>query len=101
MRPERPMVIFIYQPLYLKGKNDKPKFMDCKTRKFPPARIEVGDVFTGEKRVAEFIQLKKRSTSIVASVTYNYADGTCGVILEDKVFETKEDMDKYLSNTAS
>lgn len=95
MRTDRPIRMIIYQPFYLKGKGGKPKFVECKNHQFPYVRIGVGDVFTGEKRVKEFLKMKKRSISKVASVTYNYADGTCGVILEDKVFDTEEEMKRF------
>jgi len=97
MVSDRPIKMFIYQPLYLKGKGVKPEYVNCKTYKFPYARIEVGDVFTGEKRVAEFLKMKERSVSKVVSVTYNYADMTCGIILEDKIFNTMEKLNKYVS----
>lgn len=92
MRNDKPIKMFIYQPVYTVDKGGKNKtYLHTKTYKFPYYRAKKGDVFTGEKRVKEFIEMQKHSTSKVVAVRYNYIDGTCGVILEDKVIEKKEE----------
>lgn len=92
MRPDKPIKMFIYQPIYEVDKDGKNKtYLHTKTYPFPYYPAKKGDVFTGEKRVKEFIEMEKHSTSKVVAVRYNYVDGTCGVVLADKLIERKEE----------
>lgn len=92
MRPEKPIKLFIYLPIYTVDKDGKNKtYLHTKTYPFPYYRAKKGDVFTGEKRVKEFVEMQKHSTSKVVAVRYNYIDGTCGVVLTDKIIERKEE----------
>jgi len=91
MRPERPIRMFIYQPFYTVDKDGNKTYLHTKTHPFPYYPAKKGDVFTGEKRVKEFVEMQKHSTSKVVAVRYNYIDGTCGVILADKIIEKKEE----------
>lgn len=92
MGPNKPIKMFIYQPIYEVDKDGKNKtYLHTKTYPFPYYPAKKGDVFTGEKRVKEFIEMEKHSTSKVVAVRYNYADGTCGVVLADKLIERKEE----------
>lgn len=93
MRPDAKMRMFVYQPVYTvdeKGKNKE--YLHTKTyNNVPYFPVKKGDVFTTEKRVKEFIEMQKHSISKVVSVSYNLSDGTCGVVLADKVIEKKEE----------
>ena len=91
MRPEKPIRMFIYQPIYIKDVDGKKTDLHTKTYPFPYYRAKKGDIFTGEKRVKEFAEMQKQATYKVVAVKYNYIDGTCGVILEDKINEPKEE----------
>jgi len=91
MRPERPIRMFIYQPFYTVDKDGNKTYLHTKTHPFPYYPAKKGDVFTGEKRVKEFVEMQKHSTSKVVAVRYNYIDGTCGVVLADKIIERKEE----------
>jgi len=97
MITEKPIKMFVYQPIYLKGdKNDK--YIKSIIINFPFCRIEVGDVFTGEKRSKEYYKLDPKSESKVAAVRYNYAGhGCCVVILEKKVFKSLEDINQFVA----
>lgn len=97
---EKPIKMFIYQPIYLKGKGKdvKPEYKKSIIVNFPFCRIEVGDVFTGEKRSKDYYKLDAKSESKVAAVRYNYAGhGCCVVILEDKVFKTQEKINQFVA----
>ena len=94
MKQAKPIRMFIYQPIYVKGTDGKKTYLHTKTYPFPYYPAKKGDQFTGEKRVKNFVEMQKHSTSKVVAVRYNYSDGTCGVILEDKVIEKKEEPKK-------
>ncbi len=92
IRPGQPIRMFIYQPIYTVDKNGKNEtYLHTKTYPFPYYPAKKGDVFTGEKRVKEFVDMQKHSTSKAVAVRYNYIDGTCGVILAAKTIERKEE----------
>lgn len=88
MRPDAKIRMFVYQPVYKKVDGEK-VYVNTKTWQFPYYPAKKGDVFTGEKRVKEFIEMQKHATSKVVAVRYNYRDGTCGVILQDQIIEEK------------
>lgn len=91
-RNEKHIRMFIYQPIYTVDKDGKNKtYLHTKTYPFPYYPAKKGDVFTGEKRVKEFVEMQKQSTSKVVAVRYNYRDCTCGVVLTDKIIEIKEE----------
>jgi hypothetical protein len=92
MKPNQPIRMFIYQPIYTVDEEVKNKeYLNTKTYNFPYYPAKKGDVFTTEKRVKEFIEMQKHSISKVVSVSYNLSDGTCGVVLADKTIERKEE----------
>ena len=90
MPPDKPIRMFIYQPFYTKDKDGKKVYANCKTFRFPYYPAKKGDVFTGEKRVKDFVEMQKHSECKVVAVRYNYIDGTCGVILSDTIIEEKQ-----------
>lgn len=97
---EKPIKLFIYQPVYLagKGKDAKPEYIKSIIVNFPFCRIEVGDVFTGEKRSKDYYKLDPKTESKVAAVRYNYAGhGCCIVILEDKVLKSNEEINQFVA----
>ncbi len=97
MKPDAKIRMFIYQPIYIADENGKNKeYKNTKTWPFPYYPAKKGDVFTTEKRVKEFIEMQKHSTSKVVSVVYNLSDGTCGVVLTDKIIERKEEPEEKL-----
>lgn len=90
-KEERPMRIFIYQPIYTVDENGKNKeYQNTKTYKFPYFPVKKGDVFVTEKRVDEFAELAEEQQSKVRAVRYNLSDMTCNVLLENKVIEKKK-----------
>ncbi len=92
MKPDAKIRMFVYQPVYTVDKNGKNiEYLHTKTYNFPYYPARKGDIFTTEKRVKEFIEMQEHSTSKVVSVIYNLSDGTCGVVLNDKLIERKEE----------
>lgn len=91
MMPDKPIRMFIYQPFYTKDKAGKKEYLHTKTYRFPYYPAKKGDRFTGEKRVQDFVEMQNHSTCKVVAVRYNYIDCTCGVVLEDKIIEKKEE----------
>ena len=96
---QKPIKMFIYQPVYLKGSGDKAKDKYVKSTivKFPFCRIEVGDNFTGEKRPAEYFKLKAQSESKVVAVRYNLVECACIVFLEKKVLKSQNEIGRFVS----
>jgi len=93
---DKPIKMFIYQPVYLAG-DKKDKYTICTIVRFPFCRIEVGDVFTGEKRPSDYFKLRKQEESKVVAVRYNTAEGACIVFLEKKVLKNQEEIDRFVS----
>lgn len=88
----KPIKMHVYMPLNLRG-----KYNCCAKRTFPFCRIEVGDVFTVEKRPADYHQLNSQKEFKVEAVRYNMFEGACIVILESKDFKDEEDINRFLS----
>jgi len=87
----KPIKMFVYQPFYTIGKDGKTKvYKNTKTHKiFPYFPVRKGDLFTGEKRITDFLEMQKHPTLKVVKVVYNYRDGTCNVVLSDTIIEPK------------
>jgi len=96
---EKPIKMFIYQPVYLavKGEDSKDKYVKSTITKFPFHRVEVGDVFTTEKRPADYFKLRKQEEFKVAAVRRNLIECACIVILEKKVCKTEEQIAHFVS----
>ena len=96
---QKPIKMFIYQPVYLaaKGKDAKAEYKKSTIVKFPFCRIEVGDNFTGEKRPADYFKLKAQSESKVVAIRYNLIECACIVILEKKVLKSEEDITRFVA----
>ena len=92
----KPLKMFVYQPVLLKG-----KYVRSIIEQFPFCKIEVGDVFTTEKRPADYHELRKQAESKVEAVRYNLPEGACIVILESKTFEKQQEVEEYLKNKSS
>lgn len=93
--PPKPIKMFIYQPIYTVDSEGKNKtYLNTKTYKdVPYFPVKKGDVFTTEKRVKEITEMQQDSTSKVVSISYNLNDGSCNVILREKIvkLEPKEE----------
>ena len=96
IKTSKPLKMFVYQPVFLKD-----KYFRSVIEHFPFCRIDIGDVFTTEKRPADYHGLRKQAESKVEAVRYNLAEGACIVILERKTFEKQEDITNYLKNKRS
>lgn len=95
-RQEKAMKMFVYQPLLL---NDK--YVRSTITKFPFCRIEVDDVFTTEKRPADYSQLLRQAESKVVAVRFNLVECACIVILEEKKFTSQKRLDRFVSGKSS
>lgn len=95
-RREKPMKMFVYQPVLL---NDK--YVRSTITKFPFCRIEVGDVFTTEKRPADYSQLLRQAESKVMAVRFNLVECACIVILEEKKFTSEKRLNHFVSGKSS
>lgn len=95
LRSQKPLKMFIYQPVYLNK-----KYECCTITKFPYFRAEVGDVFTSEKRPADYIKMRKQVEFKVVTVRYNLREGACIVFLEDKVFSNKKELKRFVSDNS-
>ena len=85
--PLKPMRMFVYQPNYtVDGEGKNKEYLNTKTYNnmtyFP---VRKGDIFTTEKRVREITEMQNDTTSKVVKVSYNLSDGSCNVILAEKV----------------
>ena len=92
----KPMRMFVYQPNYtVDGEGKNKEYQNTKTYNnmtyFP---VRKGDVFTTEKRVREITEMQNDTTSKVVKVSYNLSDGSCNVILAEKVTVRKEEPKK-------
>lgn len=86
MKPDKPLKMYVYQPLSVKGEHIKTKLTH-----FPFFHVEIGDVFTNERRT------EKPMESKVAAVRFNLFERGCMVTLEDMEFETIEELNRYVN----
>jgi len=84
---KRQMSMYVYQPTYAGDPNDKRthKYVTFTKRQLPYVPIKVGDIFTTEKRPADYHLLKKQKEYAVEAIRYNLFDGNCIVILERRL----------------
>ena len=106
IKRDKSLKMFVYQPLFHSEWNDKTKktveqYKRTIISKFPFCRMEVGDVFTTEKRPADYHKLRNQAEAKVEAVRYNLAEDACIVILERKTFKNIKDLDRYVSGKAS
>jgi len=107
---EKPIKMFIYQPVYLEEKEEvteseepkrgRPKkgiYVCCTITKFPYCRVEIDDVFTSEKRPDDYAKLENQNEFKVVAVRYNLVECACIVILEKKMCKSKEEIDRFVS----
>ena len=88
---DKPLKMFIYQPVFLGD-----KYVLSTIIKFPFCRLEVGDVFTTEKRPSDYHKMKRQEESKVEAIRYNLAEGACIVILEKKTFKEQKEIDLFV-----
>lgn len=91
-RREKPMKMHVYQPLYVGD-----KYVRSIKKTFPYCRIEIGDVFTMEKRPANYHEMMAHKESKVVAVRYNFAETACIVILEKKNFGHIDLLNRYVN----
>ena len=91
-RITKPMKMQVYQALLVGG-----KLVRSIHKTFPYCRIEIGDVFTMEKRPADYHKMMKQRESKVIGVRYNFAETACIVILEEMNFEHQDLLNRYVS----
>lgn len=92
MRSEKSIKMFIYQPVFIKD-----EYIKSTVTKFPFCRLMVGDVFTTEKRPADYHKLNQQEESKVEVIRYNLAEGACIVILERKTVKNQKEFDHFVS----
>lgn len=76
---QKPLRMIVYQPVYA-GE----KFVGCAITKFPYYRAEIGDVFTTEKRPADYLKMLKQKEYKIEAIRMDAIGGACVVILERK-----------------
>ena len=127
MQQQKPLKMFIYQPLFVEGTKavkavkavaaaegvkaveavEAVKATEDKhvrsviVDNFPYFRVELGDVFTNEKRPAKYHELIAQQETKVEAVRYNLAERACIVILERKTFKSQREIDRYVSGKKS
>ncbi len=104
MQKKKPLKMYIYQPLFIKAKKkgDEDEYVRSTiVDDFPYFRVEVGYVFTTEKRPAKYHELIEQQETKVEAVRYNLAERACIVILERKTFKNQRDVDRYVSGKIS
>jgi len=82
----------VYIPLSVGG-----KFVRSIHKTFAYCHIKVGDVFTMEKRPADYHKMIAQKEVKVKAVRYNWAESACIVILEGKDFEHMDLLNRFVS----
>ena len=108
-RMQKPLKMFIYLPLYLLEKKPgrppaegvQPVHVRTVIKEMPFSRVEPGDIFLIDKINSSDDVLGTKGNMKAEQVKRSVIDGSCLVVLEKKVFNTKQEVENFLQGKKS